>query len=242
VATYIPEILKVSGSLAEDIGISATDLDIRDLTSVSDSVMVEGGNTTDVKVTLDNEAVVLGSGTAYIGDVEIRSAVGISGEIAHNAVDSGAPVKIGAKAVAHGSSPSPVAAGDRTDLYANRQGIPFTIGGHPNVEIVTGKYTTAQSNTVLKAIGTDEKWVTTSIAVFCAGNNVVDCGVLIEYDDTADVRIAEHPGIVAGSGFTWGNGGGILAIGGDAQDLIFTSTPTVSGSIVVQVSGYVIES
>jgi hypothetical protein len=39
--------------------VTATDLDIRDLTSVSDSVKVEGGNTADVKVTLDSEIVAV---------------------------------------------------------------------------------------------------------------------------------------------------------------------------------------
>ena len=49
------------GALTVDgtVTTTATDLDIRDLTSVSDSVAVEGGNTADVKVTLDSEAVTV---------------------------------------------------------------------------------------------------------------------------------------------------------------------------------------
>ena len=35
------------------------------------------------------------------------------GNIAHDAVDSGNPIKVGAKAVAHGSNPTAVAAADR---------------------------------------------------------------------------------------------------------------------------------
>src|SRR5574343_1712844 len=64
----------------------------------------------------------------------------LGGDVAHDTADSGNPVKIGAKAIAHGTNPTAVAAADRPDLYANRAGVLFTIGGHPNV--VTLKHTT----------------------------------------------------------------------------------------------------
>jgi len=57
------------------VPVSATDLDIRNLSSTSDSVKVEGGNTSDVKVTLDNERVDVQrvhnvvDGTINIGDI-----------------------------------------------------------------------------------------------------------------------------------------------------------------------------
>ena len=57
------------------VPVSATDLDIRNLSSASDSVKVEGGNTSDVKVTLDNERVDVQrvhnvvDGTINIGDI-----------------------------------------------------------------------------------------------------------------------------------------------------------------------------
>ena len=59
------------GSNNDVVG-SATNLDIRDLTSV-DVVTVTGGagQTADVKITLDSEAIVLGAGTANIGDVDV---------------------------------------------------------------------------------------------------------------------------------------------------------------------------
>jgi len=205
-ATFIKHPLPISGALAEEVGITATDLDIRDLTSASDSVTIEGGNSADVNVSGvfsdGGDSITVDAVNLDIRDLSmLTDSIEVSGSVT----------------------------GDM-------------LHDHPNVEIITGKYTSAQTDTVLKAIGADERWITTGIAVFCAGNNVVDCAALIEYDDAADVRIAEHPGIIAGSGFTWGNGGGILAIGGDAQDLLFTSTPTVSGSVVVQVTGFVIES
>lgn len=55
--------------------VQATNLDIRDLTS-TDVVTVTGGagQTADVKITLDSEAVVIGAGSAAIGKI-IRSNV-----------------------------------------------------------------------------------------------------------------------------------------------------------------------
>ncbi len=57
----------------------------------------------------------------------------VGGDVAHDGVDSGNPVLQGRRAIAHGSNPTAVAAADRTVLYANRAGVPFMIGGHPNV-------------------------------------------------------------------------------------------------------------
>ena len=71
---------------------------------------------------------------------------GIAGDVAHDSADSGNPVKIGAKAVAHGANPTAVAADERTNLYANRAGVLFTIGGHPNIVTVRLQFTAAQTN------------------------------------------------------------------------------------------------
>jgi hypothetical protein len=131
----------------------------------------------------------------------------MQGNVAHDAVDSGNPSKIGAKAVAHGASPSAVAAGDRTDLYANRHGIQFTIGGHPNTETPSRKDTTAQTDTILKAVSAGQKFVITAVIVLCDKANTVDVQALLEWDDASDVRIFEHGGIEAGGGFSHGNGG-----------------------------------
>ena len=48
----------------------------------------------------------------------------IVGNRNHDAADAGPPVKIGMKAINHGTTPTAVAASDRTDWYANRHGIP----------------------------------------------------------------------------------------------------------------------
>lgn len=166
----------------------------------------------------------------------------VSGDVAHDTADAGEPVKIGYKAIAHGASPTAVAANDRTDAYANRHGIPFMIGGHPNVETWTDENTAAGSNEVLKTVNSSQKAVITMVEVFCDNANTVDVDVLLEFDDTADVFVAHHPGIAPGSGFVIGDGSGIVAIGGDAQDVIWTNEVPTGGSVRITVRGYIIPS
>lgn len=178
----------------------------------------------------------------------------ITGDTAHDGVDSGRPVKQGAKAIAHGANPSAVAAADRTDLYANRHGIPFTIGGHPNIITREYRWTTAQTDDdMLGAIGTGTKVVVTMAGVFCDKANSVDVGVRIGFG-TANVPtepadgagvdgvVLAHPGIAAGSGVVVGNGSGIIGIGGDGAELRITSEVPTSGSGKAIISYFTIES
>lgn len=109
-----------------------------------------------------------------------------------------------------------------------------------NVVRIAEKYTGAQTDTVLLSVETGDQFVVTSISILCAGSNSVDVSALLEFDGAPDVRILEHPGIKAGSGPIEGNGGGILAVGGDAQDLLFTCSAPTAGSITVHVSGFII--
>jgi hypothetical protein len=183
-----------------------------------------------------------------IGDVTINNAsltvdlganndVVVAGDVAHDAADSGNPTKIGAKAVNHGATPTAVGSGDRTDLYANRSGVQFVIGGHPNTETLHGHYTAAQTNTVLKTVNANERFVITAISCICDNANTVDVNAQVEFTTTT---IWRHPGIPAGGGATWGDGSGILAIGAAAADVEFTCEVPTSGGIAVSVTGYLI--
>ena len=166
--------------------------------------------------------------------------VDATGNVAHDAADSGAPIKIGAKAISFGTSPTAVAANDRTDLYASRYGIPWVIGGFPNTEVLTGKYTSAQTDTVLKSVAAGQKFIVTMLSAM-VGNipTTAGCGVRFEFDGATDISIGEHPNIAAGSGFVMGTGAGIIAAGADAQDLLVT-TGNPSGEICVAVTGFLI--
>lgn len=168
------------------------------------------------------------------------------GNVAHDAVDAGNPLKIGAKAIAHGSNPTAVAAGDRSDLYANRHGIPFVISGHPNILTLRANYTAAQTDTAIITQGAGGKIVVTRVSVTADNANSVDTQARIGFGTantpTTTGVLLSHPGIAAGSGVVEGSGAGILGIGADGEDLRITSEVPTGGSIDVLVSYYTIES
>lgn len=175
----------------------------------------------------------------------------VTGDVAHDGVDAGEPVKIGFKAVAHGANPGAVAAADRTDAYANRHGVQFVIGGHPNVltkELNITAADGAQTDTALVTVGSGAKVIVTMIQAMCDKANSVDVGYRIGFGtantpaaDSAGI-VSSHPGVAAGSGVVAGNGGGIIGCGGDNEDLRLTCEVPTSGAINFIVTYYTIES
>lgn len=196
-----------------------------------------------------------------IGDVDVTSITGvtmsnaamqITGDEAHDAVDAGNPVKMGGNAIAHGSNPTAVAAADRTNWYFNRHGIPFVITGHMNPitkQINVTAADGAQTDTALVTITTGQKIVVTGILVTADNANSVDVAVRVGFgtantpaNDASSGMIASHPGVPAGGGLAWGNGGGILGVGADNADLRLTCEVPTGGSIDVNAIYYIIES
>lgn len=186
-----------------------------------------------------------------IGDVDVVSLTGSS--IAHDGVDSGNPHKIGGKAVAHGTNPTAVAAADRTDWYFNRAGVPFVIGGHPNVLTKQLNITDAdgaQTDTAIVTVGAGAKIVVTHITVALDSATTASGGVAVRIGfgtsntpaaDSAGI-VLSHPGIAAGSGLVVGNGGGIIGVGADNEDLRITCEDPVGGNLDIVVGYYTIES
>lgn len=182
---------------------------------------------------------------------DIVSAVG---NVAHDAADASNPVKVGHKAIAHGTNPTAVAAADRTDWYANRAGVPFVIGGHPNP--ITTEWTIAdadgaQTNAALITVSAGTKIILTRLMVTADADNTVSVACRIGFGAAtvpaaalagAVGVVASHPDIPAGGGFVLGNGGGILAVGADGEDLRLTCDDPVTGSIVITATHYTIES
>ena len=187
--------------------------------------------------------ILTGGGAGY---VRLLGASMAAGDVAHDGTDSGNPLKVGAKALAHGANPTAVAAGDRTDLYANRHGIPFVVGGHPNVIPHRVNYTAAQTDTAIITVSSGTKIVVTRILATADNANTVDVAVRIGFGaattPTGAGVLAAHPGIPAGAGFATGDGSGILGVGADGEDLRITSEVPTSGSIDVTISYYPIES
>lgn len=177
---------------------------------------------------------------------------GVSGNAAHDAVDVGHPVKLGHKAVNLGATPSAVAAADRTDWLATRAGVPFVLGGHPNIQ--SSEYFTSGAitdDTILPAVGSGTAYVITGITVACSAANATSPSVRIGFgtasvpaqgatnaDGVAKI-VLSHPGIPAGSGIVKGYNGGIVGIGGSDEELRITCT-TPTTSLIVQVDWFTI--
>ena len=198
-----------------------------------------------------NLATIAGDTTSIDGKITACNTGAVvvassQGNVAHDAIDSGNPLKIGLKTIAHGTNPTAVAAADRTDWYANRAGIPFVISGHPNIITLRANYDAAQTDTAIVTVGGGAKILVTRISVMCSNANTVNVSVLIGFGaantPTTTGVILAHPNIAAGSGIVEGSGAGILGIGADGEDLRITSSVPTTGSIDVIVSYYTIES
>lgn len=175
------------------------------------------------------------------------------GDVAHDGVDAGNPVKVGHVAIAHGANPTAVAAADRTNGYANRAGIPFVIGGHPNVIArahIVADSDGAQTDAALVTVSAGTKIVVTRLTVVCDNANTGDCRVAIGFG-TANVpsnALAGVNGLLVdgsfdgGAGVTIGDGSGIIGVGADNEDLRLTCSDPVAGNIRISYSYYTIES
>jgi len=185
------------------------------------------------------------------GDTEGTHMVGNE---AHDAADAGNPIKVGYKAIAHGSNPTAVAANDRTDGYANRHGIPWVIGGHPNVistAVTVADADGAQTDAAIVTVSAGTKIVVTRITVMCSNANTGDVSVKVGFaaanlgspSTTAAAGILlDAKAIDGGSGVTIGDGSGILGIGADGEDLRYTCDDPAGGHVSITVSYYTIES
>lgn len=200
-----------------------------------------GGHAQVVKLAISTD----GSATLIPADGD---GLTVQGNIAHDTGDAGKPVKVGAVAIAHGTNPTAVTAADRTNLYANRAGVLFTIGGHPNV--VTLKHTnitTAVTDTAIVTISTGLKIVVTRLTVTLDTASTVYPSVLIGFGTattpTTTGVLAAHGGVPAGGGFTIGDGSGIIGVGADNEDLRVTTVGNATGNgLQITVSYYTVES
>lgn len=179
----------------------------------------------------------------------------VQGDVIHDAVDSGAPVKVGHKAIAHGTNPTAVAAADRTNWYANRAGVPFVIGGHPNIishAVRVLDSDGAQTNVAMVTVSAGTKIVVTRVSVTADGSNTGPVNVTVGFGTSTlttpntttagSAILADFLGVPAGGGITIGDGSGILGVGADDADLRYTCEDPAGGAITITVSYYTIES
>jgi hypothetical protein len=167
----------------------------------------------DAAITLDGEAVVLGAGSANIGDVDVLTLPTLAnvttvatvtaltgGGIAHDAADSGNPHKIGARAVSSLEAQTAVAANDLTDLLADVDGVliqkPCTTFGDILSDRVADTGGTSTAFTNLGAGGTGVRNYVTMIHCY---NSSATPG-FVDIRDGAAGAVLFTVGIPAGGG------------------------------------------
>lgn len=178
------------------------------------------------------------------GTFAVQSAT--AGDVAHGATNAGNPLQAGYEAIAHGANPTAVTAGQRTKAYANRAGVPFWIGGHPNIVTIEAAYTAAQTDTAIVTVATGTKIAVTQIQVVTDSANTAFPQVRVGFGTantpTTTGVLLTHPGLPAGGGVSRGDGSGILGVGSDDADLRVTCGAPTGGSLRVLCSYYTIES
>jgi hypothetical protein len=159
---------------------------------------------------------------------------------------------------AHAANPTAVNAGAQLELAANRHGVPFVIGGHPNpvnrtYTITPGDGTQADINLLATTLSSGTIAVVTQLHVKAGKSNTNNPTVRIGFGASA-VPTSSATGVNnllmdedfgPGEGHQIGNGSGIIAVGGDGLELRMDLATAVTGSggfITVNVIYYTIES
>ena len=145
----------------------------------------------------------LAAGTAAIGKLAANSGVdigdvGATGNVAHDAVDSGNPLKIGGKA--NSAEPTAVAAGDRVDAWLDRYGRLVVILGHPDPEPpATSTLTNTTEATVIAAPGASQHLYIKGVQ---AGNGSTTVTRLDLKEGASGTVRKSMPLAISGGGFT----------------------------------------
>jgi hypothetical protein len=215
------------------------------------SLTVDAPVGTPVNVQIGN--ATLSAGVIDETGASAVDALAVGGGTAHDAVDSGNPVKIGGVAVSGSATPTSVAAADRVRFIANQHGIPYHIAGHPN--LITREFdfgTTAKTDEQLSAaaVAADERIYITRFEALVDNATTVSVSVRAGFG-TASVptasatgvsgMIASHPGIAPGSGIICGNGSGIIAVGGAGEEPRLTTSAATTGNLHVVISYFLID-
>jgi hypothetical protein len=230
--------------------VTATNLDVQS----AGADLVTPTVTADASVPIDQTAMRSASLTYVLNAAGDAWVPATSAEATHSetVLATGPQTMLGA--LAHSANPTAVTAGEAVRWAANRAGVPFVIGGHPN--ILSPEFTFlasdgAQTNQALVTVSAGTKIVITEALADCdaanSGATAVRLGFAAATLPSAATTgaagiVLSHPGIVAGSGVGRGTGAGIVATGGDGEDLRLTMEAATGGSCVVNISYFTIES
>jgi len=216
----------------------------------------DGGGTHTVDAPIGTPVnVQIGNATLAAGVIDETGAsavdaLAVGGGTAHDAVDSGNPLKMGGKAFDLGATPTAVAANDRVNAAFLRNGVQLVLGGNPNV--ITKNYQVTDADgaqtdaDILGAVAAGTALVVTKISVAASAANTTNVSCRVGFG-TANTPAADaagvvlfHPGIAPGSGIVEGAGSGIIGVGASDQELRVTCDDPVTGSISIIVTYFTI--
>jgi hypothetical protein len=152
------------------------------------------------------------------------------------------------RAAAHGIGPTQVAAGADTTWKANRHGIPFVIGGHPNIIRYQERFTADPAGGILGA-GTAIVMVVTQVHIWpersVSNEVIVTVGMSATTTLPTDANDCVFNGqLTGGDQINIGNGAGMIVVGDAGMDLRadFNGTAPTGGAICIGHSYYTVES
>lgn len=208
-ATYIGDI-KFGEGLPANSGVDIGDITVNNAAGASAVNVQDGGNS-----------------------LTVDGGVNASGDVAHDAADSGNPVKVGGKAYNQdGSEPgTAVAEGDRTNLITDVYGRQFVETAHPNLFSVSADYAAAQTNASIKAApGAGLSLYITDILI---SNGATAGNITLLNGSGGTVLLELYPAI---------NGGGVMNLRTPIKlsantALVITSTTVTTHSVTI--SGFI---
>lgn len=147
-----------------------------------------------------------------------------------------------------GTAPSAGTAGNTVPGLGTRTGIPFSLGGSPDVATIRANLTGANTDVALITVSSGSKIIVTQAELACAYSTSVAVSFVIGFGaantpTTTGVVMADPGTQAAGhSGISRGNGSGILGTGADGEDLRYTNSVPTGGSCDIVVSYFTVAS
>jgi hypothetical protein len=175
-------------------------------------------------------ATVVGTGTFVVQSTP-------AGNVAHDSVDSGNPVKVGAKAIASLKTTTLVSGADRTDNQSDLDGALLVRNQIPLGDLISERLTdTGGSSTVFSnftAVASTKNYVT-AITVY---NSSATAGFVDIRDGTAGAILWTMP-LPAGGGSTLANGGNPLFKNATANTALAYDVSGALTTVYISMSGF----
>lgn len=162
----------------------------------------------------------------------------VSGDVAHDAADAGEPVKIGAKATAGQSGATMVAAGDRTDLAADIDGVQIVRPVSLSDVLSEAISNTDGASTACSTFGaaSGKKNVITCIHIF--RDDAGTTPIRVDFRDGTGGSVIYRAVIPAGGGAVIGTGAAPIVKQPTANTALAYDVSAATSTVYINLTGY----